>query len=205
MPDFFAGVPERIPFGGLDSDDPFSFKVYQPDRVVAGRSMADHLRVAVCMWHSFNWPGSDVFGSGTFDRPWLQPRAGRHGGGACPARGSVRVLRQAGRAVLHASTTATSRPRAARFAESTASSMGAVDVIEEQMAANRRASCCGARPTCSRTPATWPARPPTRIPRCSPTPRRRSRRCSRSPSASAAPTTSCGAAAKATRRCSTPT
>src|SRR5665811_308069 len=33
--------------------------------------MEDHLRIAVCYWHSFNWPGSDVFGTGTFDRPWL--------------------------------------------------------------------------------------------------------------------------------------
>jgi xylose isomerase len=33
--------------------------------------MEDHLRMAVCFWHSFNWPGSDVFGVGTFDRPWL--------------------------------------------------------------------------------------------------------------------------------------
>jgi xylose isomerase len=29
------------------------------------------MRIAVCYWHSFNWPGSDVFGEGTFDRPWL--------------------------------------------------------------------------------------------------------------------------------------
>jgi xylose isomerase len=33
--------------------------------------MEDQMRVAVCYWHSFNWPGSDVFGEGTFDRPWL--------------------------------------------------------------------------------------------------------------------------------------
>ncbi len=72
--DFFAAVPDRIPFGGLDSEDPLAFKVYQPDRQVLGRPMADHLRIAVCLWHSFNWPGSDVFGSGTFDRPWLDPR-----------------------------------------------------------------------------------------------------------------------------------
>ena len=70
---FFADVPEPIAFGGLDSSDPMSFKVYQPDRLVLGRRMEDHLRVAVCLWHSFNWPGSDVFGSGTFDRPWLAP------------------------------------------------------------------------------------------------------------------------------------
>jgi xylose isomerase len=37
--------------------------------------MEDHLRVAVCYWHSFNWPGSDVFGAGTFDRPWLDGTA----------------------------------------------------------------------------------------------------------------------------------
>jgi xylose isomerase len=70
---FFSGVPERITFGGLGSDDPFSYKVYQPDRLVLGRRMEDHLRIAVCLWHSFNWPGSDVFGAGTFDRPWLAP------------------------------------------------------------------------------------------------------------------------------------
>jgi xylose isomerase len=68
---FFADVPGPIAFGGLDSSDPLSFKVYQPDRLVLGKRMADHLRIAVCLWHSFSWPGSDVFGSGTFDRPWL--------------------------------------------------------------------------------------------------------------------------------------
>jgi xylose isomerase len=72
--DFFSEVAEPIPFGGLDSADPLSFKVYQPDRSVLGKRMADHLRIAVCLWHSFNWPGTDVFGAGTFDRPWLDPR-----------------------------------------------------------------------------------------------------------------------------------
>jgi xylose isomerase len=71
---FFSEVPDRIPFGGLNSVDPLAFKVYQPDRLVLGKRMDDHLRIAVCLWHSFNWPGSDVFGVGTFDRPWLDPR-----------------------------------------------------------------------------------------------------------------------------------
>ena len=70
---FFSEVPDRIRFSGLNSDDPFSYKVYQPDRMVLGKRMEDHLRIAVCLWHSFNWPGSDVFGAGTFDRPWLVP------------------------------------------------------------------------------------------------------------------------------------
>src|SRR6266496_4202469 len=72
--DFFSDVGGPIQFGGLDSNDPLTFKVYEPNRVVLGKPMADHLRIAVCLWHSFNWPGSDVFGVGTFDRPWLDPR-----------------------------------------------------------------------------------------------------------------------------------
>jgi len=68
---FFAEIASPIPFGGAESTDPLAFKVYDPDRLVLGKRMEEHLRLAVCYWHSFNWPGSDVFGSGTFDRPWL--------------------------------------------------------------------------------------------------------------------------------------
>lgn len=60
----------RIPFKGPESDDPLAFRHYEPDRMVLGKRMEDHLRVAVCWWHSFCWPGVDMFGSGTFDRPW---------------------------------------------------------------------------------------------------------------------------------------
>jgi xylose isomerase len=70
---FFAEVPGRVPFGGPDTTDPLAFMVYDPDREVLGKRMEDHLRIAVCLWHSFAWPGSDVFGVGTFDRPWLAP------------------------------------------------------------------------------------------------------------------------------------
>jgi xylose isomerase len=69
--EFFTEVPAPIPFGGLGSSDPLAYKVYQPDRLVLGKRMEDHLRMAVCMWHSFAWSGSDVFGAGTFDRPWI--------------------------------------------------------------------------------------------------------------------------------------
>jgi xylose isomerase len=70
--DFFTEVSERISFGGLESSDPLTFKVYEPDRPVLGKRMEDHLRIAVAMWHSFASAGSDMFGSGTFDRPWLE-------------------------------------------------------------------------------------------------------------------------------------
>ena len=68
---FFTDV-EAIGFEGPDSDNNLAYKVYDPDRTVLGKRMEDQLRVAVCYWHSFNWPGSDVFGQGTFDRPWLE-------------------------------------------------------------------------------------------------------------------------------------
>jgi len=71
--EFFTDVAGPIAFGGLGSTDPLTYKVYQPDRMVSGKRMEDHLRIAVCLWHGFNWPGSDVFGVGTFDRPWLAP------------------------------------------------------------------------------------------------------------------------------------
>ena len=67
---FFTDVDE-IAFEGPDTDNDLAYRVYDPDREVLGKRMEDHMRVAVCYWHSFNWPGSDVFGTGTFDRPWL--------------------------------------------------------------------------------------------------------------------------------------
>jgi len=71
--EFFADVTGPVPFAGGGGDDPhaLAYRVYDPERMVAGQRMADQLRIAVCYWHSFNWPGSDVFGVGTFDRPWL--------------------------------------------------------------------------------------------------------------------------------------
>ena len=72
MSEFFDGVG-RVRFEGPDTDNPFAFRYYDADRVVLGKPMSEQLRMAVCYWHSFTWPGSDVFGAGTFDRPWLDP------------------------------------------------------------------------------------------------------------------------------------
>ena len=65
----FSHVP-AIRFEGEASDNPLAYRFYDKDRVVLGKSMQDHLRWAVCYWHSFAWAGSDVFGAGTLDRPW---------------------------------------------------------------------------------------------------------------------------------------
>jgi xylose isomerase len=70
--EFFTDVTAPVSFAGtLPPTGGLAYQVYDPERIVAGRRMADHLRIAVCYWHSFNWPGSDIFGTGTFDRPWL--------------------------------------------------------------------------------------------------------------------------------------
>ena len=60
-----------VTYEGPDTNNPLAYRHYNPGRTVAGRKMKEHLRWAVCYWHSFAWPGSDVFGDGTFDRPWM--------------------------------------------------------------------------------------------------------------------------------------
>jgi xylose isomerase len=66
---FFDGVDEIV-YAGPDSDDPLTFRWYDAERSVLGRSMRDQLRFATCYWHSFSWNGFDIFGDGTLDRPW---------------------------------------------------------------------------------------------------------------------------------------
>jgi xylose isomerase len=66
----FSGV-EPVRFEGPDTKNEFAYRVYDKDRMVLGRRMEEWLRVAVCYWHSFNWPGIDIFGAGTLNRPWL--------------------------------------------------------------------------------------------------------------------------------------
>jgi len=71
MTDFFTTIPEQIAYEGPDSDNPLAFRWYDADRVVGAKTMAEHLRFAVCYWHSFSWDGFDIFGAGTLDRPWI--------------------------------------------------------------------------------------------------------------------------------------
>ncbi|WP_310532916.1 xylose isomerase [Novosphingobium sp.] len=67
--DYFAPF-DTVRYEGPDSTSDLAYRWYDKDRVVMGKRMEDHLRFAVCMWHTFCWPGSDVFGAGTFSRPW---------------------------------------------------------------------------------------------------------------------------------------
>jgi xylose isomerase len=67
----FFPISDPIPFKGKDSKDPLAFKWYDPDAKVLGKRMEDHLRFAVCYWHSFCWQGNDPFGGPSFERPWF--------------------------------------------------------------------------------------------------------------------------------------
>ena len=60
----------RISFEGPDSDNPLAFRYYQPDRIVAGKSLRDHFKFACAYWHSFCNIGGDPFGPGTKTFPW---------------------------------------------------------------------------------------------------------------------------------------
>ncbi|EEW58378.1 xylose isomerase [Ruegeria sp. TrichCH4B] len=68
----FFGDVSKIQYEGADSTNPLAFRHYNPDEVILGKRMEEHLRFATCYWHNFVWPGGDPFGGQTFDRPWFK-------------------------------------------------------------------------------------------------------------------------------------
>ncbi len=69
--EYFPGVG-KIPFEGPESDNPLAFKYYDENRVVAGKTLKEHFRFAVCYWHTFCNAGHDPFGPGPFHFPWSE-------------------------------------------------------------------------------------------------------------------------------------
>lgn len=67
--DYFSQI-DGIKYEGKDSTNPLSYRYYNKSQRVLDETMEEHLRGSVCYWHNFAWPGSDVFGEGTFQRPW---------------------------------------------------------------------------------------------------------------------------------------
>lgn len=67
--EYFKGIG-KIQFEGRESDNPFAFKFYDENKVVAGKTMKEHFRFAVAYWHSFCGAGGDPFGPGTRVMPW---------------------------------------------------------------------------------------------------------------------------------------
>jgi xylose isomerase len=67
--DYFPQVG-RIAYEGPKSRNPLAFKHYNPDEIVEGKTLREHLRFSVCYWHTFRATGADPFGAPTLQRPW---------------------------------------------------------------------------------------------------------------------------------------
>lgn len=72
MGDFFQ-LDKPIPYEGPSSRKALAYRWYNPEHKVMGKTLAEHLRFAVCYWHSFSWTGVDPFGAETLLRPWQKP------------------------------------------------------------------------------------------------------------------------------------
>ncbi|WP_372752398.1 xylose isomerase [Mariniflexile sp.] len=67
--EYYKGIGE-IKFEGKESDNPLAFKYYNPDQVVAGKTMREWFKFSVAYWHTFCGQGSDPFGPGTQNFEW---------------------------------------------------------------------------------------------------------------------------------------
>ncbi len=69
--EFFKGIG-KISFEGRESDNPLAYKFYDENKVIAGKTLKEHMRFAVAYWHTFCSTGDDPFGPGTKIHPWGQ-------------------------------------------------------------------------------------------------------------------------------------
>ena len=67
MKEFFPNVP-AILYEGKNSKNPFAFKFYDPERIVFGKKMKDHLPFSMAWWHTLGAAGTDMFGRDTADK-----------------------------------------------------------------------------------------------------------------------------------------
>lgn len=69
MKEYFEGIA-KIKYEGENSTNPLAFKYYDPDRIVAGKPMKEHLRFSMSYWHTMTGGGNDPFGMATMERPY---------------------------------------------------------------------------------------------------------------------------------------
>ena len=201
MDSIFKSIP-AIRYEGPNTSNPLAFRYYDKDRMVLGKRMEDQLRCAVCYWHTFAWHGSDVFGAGTFERPW-HAVANPIEAAELKLKTAFEFFEKLGAPffTFHDRDIA---PEGTTLKETHTILDRIVEQAEKEMQRTGVKLLWGTANLFS-NPRYMAARPPTPIRRCSPTPRRRCARSWTSPTASAARTTCSGAAARATRPCSTPT
>lgn len=61
---------KKIEYEGSKSKNPFAYKYYNPEEVVLGKTMKDHLKFSMAYWHTMTGDGVDPFGAATMERPW---------------------------------------------------------------------------------------------------------------------------------------
>ena len=71
--EYFKGIGQ-IKYEGKESDNPLAFKYYDPNKVVAGKTMREHFRFAMAYWHTLCGTGGDPFGPGTKVFPWAMSK-----------------------------------------------------------------------------------------------------------------------------------
>ena len=69
MKDFYPEVG-KIRYEGAATDNPLAFRHYNPEALIAGRTMREHLRFAMSYWHTMVAEGSDMFGVGTVSKKY---------------------------------------------------------------------------------------------------------------------------------------
>ncbi|MFV0521474.1 MAG: xylose isomerase [Mangrovibacterium sp.] len=69
--EYFPNI-DKIRYEGAESKNPLAFKWYDENRIVAGKTLKEHLRYAIAYWHTFCDQGGDPFGGATQNLPWLQ-------------------------------------------------------------------------------------------------------------------------------------
>ena len=67
MKEYFENLP-KIKYEGPESKNPFAFKYYDPDRVILGKTMREHLPFSMAWWHNLGAAGTDMFGRDTADK-----------------------------------------------------------------------------------------------------------------------------------------
>ena len=124
----FFGDINKIEYEGPQSANPLAFRWYDADRVVLGKRLEEHLRFAVCYWHTFVWTGGDAFGGQTFERPWF-------GDTMAAAKQKADVAFELFTALdvpYYCFHDADVRPEGATFAQSSSNLNAAVDYLERK-------------------------------------------------------------------------
>ena len=156
-----------VTYGAADSDDLLAYRFYDPQRLVLQKTMADHLRVAVCYWHSFNWPGHDIFGAPTFSRPWSPSQVCTQEYAELKLQNAFDFFERLGAPFFCFHDVDAMATAATATQEHKRNLASIAEAMQKRMEATSGPDCSGGRPISSRIRATLRAQRPARIRRSS--------------------------------------